>query len=67
MKKDKLSVNIAVRVTEAQKAKLEETAIELGVSLNMLIGMLIDNMELEKVERIEPVARLKKGGKSDAA
>ena len=51
-------INIGLRITPAQRAKLDEMSAQLGVSVNGLLGLLIDNAQLEKVEKVEPVARL---------
>jgi hypothetical protein len=52
-------VSIGIRITVPQRAKLDEMAAELGLSVNALLGLMIDNAQLEKVEKVEPVARLK--------
>ncbi len=52
-------INIGLRITPAQRAKLDEMSAQLGVSVNGLLGLLIDNAVIEPVTKLEPVARLK--------
>jgi predicted DNA-binding protein len=67
MKKSIKLVQIGIRLTDEQKAKLDAMSEELQISVNAVIGELIDNATIEPVVKQAPVARLKKGGKSDAA
>lgn len=65
MRRDNKTVNVAARVSQAQKDKLDAMATELGLSVNAVIGLLIDNAAIEPVTRQEPVARLDEKQKSD--
>lgn len=58
MKNAKQYHNSGVRFTTAQKRKLESMAKRLGVSANTVICQLVENAELEPVQRVEAVARL---------
>ncbi len=61
------SVNAGVRITPQQRRKWHKVAQALGVTPNACFGMLLDNMQIEEVTRVqrEPVVTLQsEDGKS---
>jgi predicted DNA-binding protein len=54
-------INTGIRLTTEQKHKLEALAKQLGTSANNVVCQLIDGAQIEPVQKLEAVTRLRKG------